>query len=697
MNPKKTQDLIKLNIRLIRGSTPGGSVARTCLVYQFATSDAFTGRTKIYSGGVDDILDAIKADGFATDSDVYLGAAYFLSVDVPVDEVMIGRRDAGDASWTATMDAIADEDDSFAIVVAKTYVKTEQLQISAWCQPRWKFYQTITEEAGALTKAAGTLVADLFALKRTKTMVTWYKASTATGYGPAEIDSEGGTFSILDGQGFSLTVVDGTTYDGYEREILFAAEPATLISSGFTTGLADGETIVMIVDDGEEFTITLDDDTSYFPSGIALATAAQVVAFLNDQTPQVTWAVEAGEIRVTSQRPGTDSLVEFTGGTALGTLGFSIGSDAGDGDFAFADVATATEVAAVINTAAAGAHQVTRGLMSFNGTDNVGLVVDDLPAVFVPSNASNAQTLTDLKAEWDSTPAAVAVAAMTVNATHVTLTFVDYLEHTVTSYSPATADITGITNLTESATPLALTASAVGTRLHIESTSYGEEVYIDILSGSVLSTLGIEVGKVYGVGTDYNYFDAMLAGQIAYLASRLDLPGGSVPHDNMKLPVKGNLLTATQRQNLRDQYCNTYEVRTANYPGELHWGVNTAGFNSDLQVFALWLELRCAEAVKSFQDRKTALNQRVAYDAGGIAQYDAVLQGVFQVANSAGAIAFDPQPFDPLTKVTGWKTPTIAEQSATNKANGKISGWRTVQLDAGAIKAVEIDIDLSSQ
>lgn len=125
--------------------------------------------------------------------------------------------------------------------------------------------------------------------------------------------------------------------------------------------------------------------------------------------------------------------------------------------------------------------------------------------------------------------------------------------------------------------------------------------------------------------------------------------------------------------------------------------MNTAGFNSDLAVFALWLELRCSEAVKSFQDRKTALNQRVPYDAGGIAQYDAVLQGVFQVANSSGAIVFDPQPFDPLTKQTGWKTPTIAEQSATNKENGKISGWRTVQLDAGAIKAVEIDIDLSSQ
>ena len=65
--------------------------------------------------------------------------------------------------------------------------------------------------------------------------------------------------------------------------------------------------------------------------------------------------------------------------------------------------------------------------------------------------------------------------------------------------------------------------------------------------------------------------------------------------------------------------------------------------------------------------------------------------------DAAGAIVFDGAPYDPITKVTGYTVPTLAQQTATDRANGKISGWRITQLDAGAIKAVELDIFLSSQ
>lgn len=697
MNPLKIQDFIKVNVTLIKGSQPGGSVARTCLVSTFAASVAFPGRTKILSGTQAEIQQALIDLGFTTDDIAYKQATAFASVTIPVSEVMIGRRDAGDASWTATMTAIEAEDDSFALVVADTLVKTEQLQISAWCETRWKFYLTTTAEVGALTKTAGTLIDALFTLKPNKTAVVWYDPEEATNYGPAEIDSEGGTFSVLNGQTIILSTHTGDDdYDDLERTLAFAATAASETSSGFTTGLADGETILMEVDDADEITITLDDDVAYFPDGIANATVDQVVAFLTDYAPTVTWSVDTGEIVATSQRPGSSSKIEFTGGTAIATLGFSVGSTTGTGDFAFADAATATELATKINTYSAGTHQITVGTMAFNGTDDVGLTVDGLD-VFVPSNTSNAQTLTDLKAEWDGTPAAVAIAAMTVNATTVTLTFVDYFEHTVVSYSPATADITGITNSTSATTPLSITASAVGTKLHIETDESGEEVWIDILGGTLLDELGIETGRYYGVGTDRNFIDAVWAGQVAYLASRLDEPGGSVPWDNMKLPIQGNALTATQRQNLRDQYANTYEERTANYPGELHWGVNCGGFNGDFAVWGLlWLPLRLSEEYKGFQDRMTARGIRVPYTDAGIAQVDAVLAKPFRVASAAGAITFDQTPFDPVVKVTGWTTPTIAQQSATNKANGKVSGWVIVQLDAGAIKAVELNVQLQS-
>lgn len=704
MNPLKLNDIFRANIRLIRGSNPTGSIALVCYVTEFAATAAFPDRTKIYNGTPSEILDAMEADGFVATDRAYLHAAAFTSIDTPIDEIMIGRRDAGDASWTATLDAIEAEDDSFGLFIVDTTVKTEVLQASAWAQTRWKFLLTASAETGALTSTAGTLVADLFALKRTKTACCWYDPEEATNYGPAVIDTEGAPtggygvgFSILNGLTLILTTTSGDTYDGYERTITFASTAATQISSGFTTGLADAETILMEVDDAAEITITLDDDTAYFPDGIALATAAQVVDFLTDYAPTVTWSTETGEIRATSQRPGSSSKIEFTGGTALATLGFSVASASGTGDFAFADTATATELATKIDAAATGAVQVTVGTMSFNGTDDVGLTVDGLD-VFVASNTSNAQTLTDLKTEWDGTPAAVALAAMTVDATTVTLTFIDYLEHTVVAYSPATADITGITNSTEAATPLDLDASVIGTKLRLSSLDSGDDVSISIVGGTVLSELGLEIGEVFGEGTTDNFFTSVWAGQIAYLASRLDTPGGSVPWDNMKLPLLGNTLTATQRTNLRNQNCNTYEVRTANYPGELHWGVNTAGFNGDFAVACLlWLPLRLAEQVKSYQDRMTDSRLRVPYSDAGIAQFDAQIKAPFRVLAASGQLdSFDELPFD-TTKVTGWYTPTLAQQSAANRAANKVSGWRIVQLDAGSIKAVEIDVDMTSQ
>lgn len=710
MNPLTIQDLIKANITLVRGSQPGGSIALTCYITEFDSSVAFPGRTKIYTGTQAEILEACVADGFGTTSRQYLAAQAFTSVSIPVNQVMIGRKDAGDATWTDAITAITAEDDSFALVCVDESQanKTDALQIAAYCESNWPFFLVSSSEAGAKTKAAGTLLADLFALKRKKTAYCWYDPEEATGYGPAEVDSAGaavgayGTgFSILNGQTLTLATVSGDTYDGFENTVTATVTAAVQTSSGFTTGLADAETIDVVIDASDEITITLSDLVAYFPEGIALATVAQVVAYLSDVAPQVSWAVVAGEIRATSQRPGSSSKIQFTGGSALATLGFSVSSETGTGDFAFGDTAQASELATLIDTAAAGANQVTEGTMSFSGTDDVGLTVDALADLFVASNTDNATTLADLKVAWDASAPHVAVAAMTVDATAVTLTFVDNLEHTVVAYSPATADITGITNTTEAVTPLDLDASAVGTKLHLESLDSGSDIEIQIIGGTMLTALGLEVGDYNGTGTDDNLFAMVWAGQVAYLASRLDAPDGSVPWDNMKLPVKGNGKTAvnsTARQNLRDQYANTYQVRTANYPGELHWGVNCAGFNGDFAVWGqLWLPLRLSESLKGYQDRMTDLGQRIPYDDQGIAQYDAQIKAVFRVADAAGAISFDGAPFNPLTKVTGYKSPTIAEQSASNRANGKLSGWVITQLDAGAAKAVELGIFLTSQ
>lgn len=97
-------------------------------------------------------------------------------------------------------------------------------------------------------------------------------------------------------------------------------------------------------------------------------------------------------------------------------------------------------------------QQVTRGDVVFNGTDSVGLIIDGGAPLFVASNTSDDQTATDLAAAWNANAAYAALATATVDnsgtPSYIILTFKDSAAHVVTAYSPATADVTGITNTT---------------------------------------------------------------------------------------------------------------------------------------------------------------------------------------------------------------------------------------------------------
>lgn len=102
-------------------------------------------------------------------------------------------------------------------------------------------------------------------------------------------------------------------------------------------------------------------------------------------------------------------------------------------------------------TSAGGTSQVTRGDVAFNGTDLVGLTVDGV-TYSVPSNTSDDQTATDLRDYWNSHPVASLIATASIDLSgsesYIILSFLDTAVHTVVAYSPATADVTGITNTT---------------------------------------------------------------------------------------------------------------------------------------------------------------------------------------------------------------------------------------------------------
>lgn len=110
----------------------------------------------------------------------------------------------------------------------------------------------------------------------------------------------------------------------------------------------------------------------------------------------------------------------------------------------------------------AGVAQVTRGDVVFNSTDLVGLAVDSLSNLTVASNTSDDQTATDLRDAWNGSAEHFAVATASIDLSgaesYIILTFKDFSSHTVAAVSPATADITGITNTTEAVAAGAATA-----------------------------------------------------------------------------------------------------------------------------------------------------------------------------------------------------------------------------------------------
>jgi hypothetical protein len=127
------------------------------------------------------------------------------------------------------------------------------------------------------------------------------------------------------------------------------------------------------------------------------------------------------------------------------------------------------------------ASQVTRGDVVFSGTDAVGLIVDSLPTLSVASNTSDDQTATDLRNAWNASAQHAAVATASIDLSgaesYIILTFLDTSAHTVTAYSPATADVTGITNTTTAVEP---TAAAVPGVTFVRSSPAGYAAYAEV-------------------------------------------------------------------------------------------------------------------------------------------------------------------------------------------------------------------------
>ena len=117
--------------------------------------------------------------------------------------------------------------------------------------------------------------------------------------------------------------------------------------------LADLDTLTLKVDGGAVQTVIF--NTAEFVS-IAAATAAEVAAVINAEATGLQATVSAGAVVITSDKRGTASDIEITGGTAntVGKLNFPTGANPGTGNVANIDAVTVAEVITIVEAAVAG-------------------------------------------------------------------------------------------------------------------------------------------------------------------------------------------------------------------------------------------------------------------------------------------------------------------------------------------------------
>lgn len=231
-------------------------------------------------------------------------------------------------------------------------------------------------------------------------------------------------------------------------------------------------------------------------------------------------------------------------------------------------------------------------------------------------------------------------------------------------------------------------ASTEGKRWKLVSAASGEDAVIEVVDGTALDEFGILPGKYKGTGTTENYLDCQILGRGAGI--NLDIPGGSVGWYNQTVPLTpGNILKNTERKALWRHKCNTFELVTNDRPGELHKGVTPSGYDIDAIWAVYWARIRGAERVKAFQNRKADLKQRIPYDLNGIAMYDQIYRGLLQDMGTNGMIKGpELRPKDPTGQRTLYfKTPTMADQTDEDAAEGIFRGWESFQEFSGGGKA----------
>ena len=240
---------------------------------------------------------AVNAAGFTAlaEPEVNAWATSVFSQTNGVDQLLIGREDAGDADWTATMNAIElfqqlNGTPDFYGVNIESRVKADILEVAAWTQARTKVFGYQTADADALAGTPGNVFDDMKVLGYTRSFGIYH----ATSSGSADGYLDGAWMSK--GLGLNLDVPGGVGIWAYME--LAGISPDNITPT---------QALAILADNGNVYTAPAGRFTT---PGI---TAAGVPQFI-DVTTSVDWLKQRTQEAILSLLVGSQTKIPYTDG-----------------------------------------------------------------------------------------------------------------------------------------------------------------------------------------------------------------------------------------------------------------------------------------------------------------------------------------------------------------------------------------------
>ena len=170
------KDIVEVNITRQTTSVAVAAFNVPLILSQFATSKTTTTftRARVYGSVAE-----MASDGWASTDAVYKIANAIFSQNPSVNKIVVGRKDSGDASIDAALNAIANENNDWYGVVVDQAMVANFADVASWVETAKKFAIFWITDVNAYDSTKSTDLASVLKLaNRNRSAVVWHATPT---------------------------------------------------------------------------------------------------------------------------------------------------------------------------------------------------------------------------------------------------------------------------------------------------------------------------------------------------------------------------------------------------------------------------------------------------------------------------------------------------------------------------------------